>query len=294
MNVVTRFPPSPTGYLHIGSARTALFNLLFAAHEKGTMYLRFEDTDRERSKDEYEADILAGLAWLGIEYTKPAVLRQSERTTVYQKHLTALIEGGLAYTAETATNNPNKQVIRFKNPGVSITFHDLVRGDVSFDTAELGDFVIAKILDEPLYHLAVVIDDHEMGVTHVIRGEDHISNTPRQILILEALGFERPVYAHIPLILAPDRSKLSKRHGATSVNEYRAAGYVPEALVNYLALLGWNPGGEQELFTLRELIAAFTMDHVQKGGAIFDIEKLRWFSKKKIENMSLVEWRERL
>lgn len=285
MHVVTRFPPSPTGLFHIGSARTALFNYLFAAREGGTMYLRFEDTDRERSKKEYEEDILAGLDWLGISYSLASPLRQSEKTDEYRSHLHTLIEKGFAYEAEEAESGGGK-VIRFKNPNVRITFPDLIRGEVSFDTTELKDFVIARNADSPLYHLTVVVDDHDQGVTHVIRGEDHVSNTQRQILILEALGFERPHYAHMPLILAPDKSKLSKRHGAISVNEYRAQGYLPEALINYLALLGWNPGTEQELFSLPQLVQEFDIAKIHKSGAIFDIEKLRWLNR---QHMSLVE-----
>jgi len=185
-------------------------------------------------------------------------------------------------------------VVRFKNPNKVITFTDDVRGEVTFDTTELGEFIIARSIDEPLYHLAVVIDDHEMGVTHVIRGEDHISNTPRQILILEALGFVRPHYAHIPLILAPDKSKLSKRHGAVSVNEYKLQGFIPEAMLNYLALLGWNPGGEQELFTLAELAQKFTIERVQKGGAVFDIHKLLWFNQEHLKRLTDEEYARRL
>ena len=294
MKVITRYPPSPTGYFHIGSARTALFNYLFAANRGGTMYLRFEDTDKERSKKEYEDDIIAGLSWLGIPYTMPEVARQSERTHIYQTYVKTLVDKGAAYEAEAATDDPDKKVVRFKNPNATITFNDLVRGEVSFNTTDLKDFVIAKSIDEPLYHLAVVLDDYEMGVTHVIRGEDHISNTPRQILILEALGFARPEYAHIPLILAPDRSKLSKRHGAVSVNEYRTQGYLPEALVNYLALLGWNPGTEKELFTRDELVKEFRIEQVQKSGAIFDIEKLRWFNHEHMMQLSDEEFFVRL
>lgn len=286
MKVITRFPPSPTGYFHIGSARTALFNYLYAAHEHGEMCLRFEDTDKERSKPEFEKDIVENLAWLGIPYTKPEIFRQSERTDIYRGHLKRLIEAELAYEAEEATDDATKKVIRFKNPNTRITFTDLLRGDVSFDTSDLKDFVIARSIDDPLYHLAVVIDDHDMGVTHVIRGEDHISNTPRQILILEALGFTRPVYAHIPLILAPDKTKLSKRHGAVSISEYRAEGYLPEALINYLALLGWNPGGDREIFSLSELVDAFSIERVHKGGAVFDIEKLKWFNRQYLQSMT--------
>jgi len=285
MSVITRFPPSPTGFFHIGGARTALFNYLFAASKGGTMYFRFEDTDAERSKREFEEDIQQGMEWLKIPYAWPDIRRQSERSVVYKAHLKMLIEKGAAYEAEASTDNPDKKVIRFKNPNTTITFKDLVRGEVTFKTDELKDFVIARSIDEPLYHLAVVIDDHETAVTHVIRGEDHISNTPRQILILEALGFERPQYAHIPLILAPDRSKLSKRHGAVSVNEYKAQGFLPQAVVNYLALLGWNPGGEQEIFSMQEMVGAFDIAQVQKAGAIFDIEKLKWFNRQHLLRM---------
>ncbi len=292
--VITRFPPSPTGYLHIGGVRTALFNYLFAAHNGGVMYLRFEDTDKERNKPEFEKDILDGLHWLGIPYTLAENPRQSERTAVYQKHIPELIKTGHAYEAEAGKDHPEKKVVRFKNPNKKITFTDSVRGEVTFDTTELGDFVIARNIDEPLYHLAVVIDDHEMGVTHIIRGEDHISNTQRQLLILEALGFTRPEYAHIPLILAPDKSKLSKRHGAISVNEYRAQGVIPEALINYLALLGWNPGGEQEVFTLEELTKQFTLDRVHKAGAVFGIEKLKWFNHEHLKKLSDAEYAARL
>ncbi len=290
MTVITRFPPSPTGFFHIGSARTALFNHLFAARNGGAMYLRFEDTDKARSKKEFEDDIRSGLDWLKIPYKQQDVFRQSEKTAVYRAELKRLIAAGRAYEAEAATDDPAKHVIRFKNPNVVIEFNDLIRGPVSFDTTELKDFVIAKNIDEPLYHLTVVIDDHDSGVTHVIRGEDHISNTPRQILILEALGFNRPQYAHMPLILAPDRSKLSKRHGAVSVNEYRAEGFLPEAIINYLALLGWNPGDDAEVFTLSELEAAFDIAQVQKGGAIFDIEKLRWFNHEHLKRLSDSEY----
>ena len=282
MHVVTRFPPSPTGYFHIGSARTALFNYVFAAKEGGVMYLRFEDTDKERSKKEYEDDILAGLAWLGIPFTPAAPLRQSERVENYRVYLHALIKTGAAYEAEEGL--AGGKVIRFRNPNTRVTFSDLIRGEMGFDTAELKDFIIARNADDPLYHLAVVADDHDMGITHVIRGEDHLSNTQRQILIMEALGFERPRYAHMPLILAPDRNKLSKRHGAVSVNEYKREGYLPEALVNYLALLGWTPP-EKEKFSLGEMIAAFDIGAVHKSGAIFDARKLEWLNKEYLREM---------
>ncbi|OGG56457.1 glutamate--tRNA ligase [Candidatus Kaiserbacteria bacterium RIFCSPHIGHO2_02_FULL_55_20] len=291
MKVITRFPPSPTGYFHIGSARTALFNYLFAAHEGGEMRMRFEDTDTARGKKEYEDDILEGMRWLGLLGKKQAaVWKQSERTGVYRGYIKQLIEAGHAYEAEAATDNPDKKVVRFKNPNTTVTFNDLVRGPVSFDTGELKDFIIAKSVDDPLYHLAVVVDDHEMGVTHVIRGEDHISNTQRQILILVALGYGRPAYAHIPLILAPDRSKLSKRHGAVSVNEYRRQGFLPHAFVNYLALLGWNPGTEQEVFTLEELVKVFSLERIHKSGAIFDKEKLLWLNHQHSKRLTDAEY----
>ncbi len=274
---ITRFAPSPTGNLHVGSARTALFNYLFAKKYGGQFLLRIEDTDKERSTKEFEDDILSGLSWLGVVHDDEPV-RQSERTEIYRAYLHKMMESGAAYEAEENQDKTGK-VIRFKNPNTNITFSDLIRGDISFDTKELGDFVIAKDRETPLYHLAVVVDDHEMGITHVIRGEDHISNTPRQILIQEAIGAKRPLYAHIPLILAPDRSKLSKRHGAVSVSEYKTIGYLPEALVNFLALLGWNPGTDQEIFKIEELIALFDIEKVQKGAAVFNEEKLRWFNR---------------
>ncbi|MCR4279559.1 MAG: glutamate--tRNA ligase family protein, partial [Candidatus Zambryskibacteria bacterium] len=195
---------------------------------------------------------------------------------------------------ETSKNDPNVEVsvVRLRNSGRAVIFTDLVRGEISFDTTELGDFVIAKSMDEPLYHLAVVFDDADAGVTHVIRGEDHISNTARQILIQEALGVERPAYAHIPLILASDRSKLSKRHGATAVTDYRDQGYLPQAMVNYLALLGWNPGTEQEIFTMEELIEQFDLNKIQKGGAIFDQKKLDWVQKEHIKLLPPEEQKE--
>jgi glutamyl-tRNA synthetase len=174
-------------------------------------------------------------------------------------------------------------VVRLKNPGRTVAFTDLIRGEIVFDTKELGDFVIAKSIGEPLYHLAVVVDDFEMGVTHVIRGEDHISNTPRQILLQEALGMPRPLYAHIPLILAPDRSKLSKRHGAVAVTEYRSEGFLSQAVINFLALLGWHPEDNNELFSLDELVRLFDIKRVQRGGAVFDLEKLRWFNREHLK-----------
>lgn len=287
--IITRFPPSPTGYFHIGSARTALFNFLFARKNNGKMLFRSEDTDKERSKIEFEEDILRSLEWLHIEYdNKGKVVRQSERTDVYRSYLEKMIQDDKAYLSKEESKKDSSEqveVVRFKNPNIRITFQDIIRGEISFDTTELGDFVIAKSMTEPLYHLSVVIDDFEMGVTHVIRGEDGISNTPRQILIQEAIGAPRPVYGHLPLVLAPDRSKLSKRvHGEfVALEYYKKQGYLPEAIINFLALLGWNPGGEEEIFSMGELIEKFDISKVQKSGAVFNIEKLDWFNKEHLK-----------
>jgi len=284
--IVTRFAPSPTGNLHLGSVRTALFNFLYARNNNGKFILRIEDTDKERSKKEFEKNILDGLVWLGISYDE--TYRQSERTEIYKKYIQKLIDGGFAYVSqeEIKKEGDRSEVIRFKNPNKIVTFSDEIRGEVTFNTTELGDFVIARDMDNPLYHFVVVVDDFEMGVTHVIRGEDHISNTPRQILIQEAIGATLPIYAHIPLILASDRSKLSKRHGAVSVTEYEKMGYLPEALVNFLVLMGWNPGDEREIFSMDELIKEFSLERVQKSGAIFNQEKLDWINKQHIAKMS--------
>jgi glutamyl-tRNA synthetase len=292
--VVTRIAPSPTGFLHIGTARSALFNYLFARQNNGKFIVRIEDTDRERSKKEFEDDILEGLKWLGLESDE--LYRQSERTPIYKKYIEKMLENGSAYLSKEKSKKEGQtllgkeiEVVRLKNPNKKVEFEDMIRGKIEFDTTELKDFVVARSVNEPLYHLAVVVDDYEMKISHVIRGEDHISNTPRQILIQEALGLKRPLYAHIPLILAPDRSKLSKRRNATSVREYRENGYLPEALLNYMALLGWNPGDDRELFTLPELIKDFDINKVQKGGAVFNVEKLNWFNREYMKKMSKAE-----
>ena len=280
--IVVRFPPSPTGLFHMGNARTLLFNYLFAKKNNGRIVLRLEDTDKERSREEYSQDIIDNLKWLGIEPDSLVAIRQSERGPVYKKYLEKMISEGKAYfSKETVVEEGQRdQVIRFKNSNKKIVFNDLIRGDIEFDTTELKDFIIAKSLEEPVYHLAVVVDDYEMGVSHIIRGDDGISNTPRQILIQEAIGAPRPVYAHLPLILTQDRTKLSKRkHGEkVSVTFYRNAGYLPEAVVNFLALIGWNPGDEREIFSKEELIKEFSLDKIQKSGGVFNPERLDWYN----------------
>ncbi|MCH8050111.1 glutamate--tRNA ligase [Patescibacteria group bacterium] len=289
--VVTRIAPSPTGVLHVGTLRTALFNYLYAKKYGGKFLLRIEDTDKGRSTKAFEQDILEGLEWAGLKFDGK-IIRQSQRNDIYAKYIKKLIDDGNAYISkESKKNHPKEriEVVRLKNPNKKITFIDLVRGDITFDTTELKDFVIARSVTEPLYHLAVVIDDHDMNVTHVIRGEDHISNTPRQILIHEALGFKIPKYGHLPLILNENRSKLSKRDDAASVTSYKDK-YLPEALINYLALLGWNPGTDQEIFSLLELIEAFEISDVQRGGAIFNEEKLKSINHEYIKKLSEKIW----
>jgi len=271
-----RFAPSPTGVLHIGSARTTLFNYLFAKQNKGSFILRIEDTDKERSKREFEKDILENLEWLGLKWDE--LYYQSKRLKIYEKYLKKLLDSGQAY---------KKEIIWFKNPNKKVIFNDIIRGRVEVDSFTLGDFSLAKDFENPLYNFAAVVDDYEMKISHVIRGEDHITNTPKQILIYEALGWKPPQWAHLPLILGPDRSKLSKRHGAVSVFEYREQGYLSEALINFMALLGWNPGDDREIFSLENLIKEFSLEKIQKGGAVFNIEKLDWFNGYYIRQMSL-------
>lgn len=284
-NVVTRMAPSPTGKFHIGSARTALFSFLYAKNKGGKFILRIEDTDKERSKKEFEDNIIESFKWLGLNYEE--FYRQSERTEIYKEQLKKLLDSGSAYISKEVPTEPGgrEEVIRFKNPNTKIKFNDVILGDIEIDSTDLGDFVIAKDLETPLYHLTVVVDDGLMEVSHVIRAQEHIANTPRQILILEALGFKRPIYAHIPLVLAPDKTKLSKRHGAVALLDYRDQGYLPEAFLNFLAFLGWNPGTEQELFTLDELIKNFSLEKVNKGGAVFNTEKLNWYNREYIKKI---------
>ena len=301
-----RFAPSPTGPFHIGGARSALFNWLLARKENGVMLLRIEDTDQDRSKPEWEANIKAALKWLGIDWDEGVDVggpngpyRQMERLDIYKKYTDKLLAEGKAYycyctpeeleaerealTAQGKTPRymaeGRKPTIRFRVPeDQDIVVHDEVRGDVHFDSNGIGDFVIVKSDGIPTYNYAVVIDDALMGVNCVIRAEEHLSNTPRQLLLYDALGFEKPTFGHISLILGPDHKKMSKRHGATSVDQYRQMGYLPDAIVNFLALLGWAPNSDQEIFSREELIQQFSLDHVAKNPAVFDIKKLNWLN----------------
>jgi glutamyl-tRNA synthetase/nondiscriminating glutamyl-tRNA synthetase len=317
-----RFAPSPTGHLHVGNARTALFNWLMARGSQGTFILRIEDTDVERSTRDSEAAILEDLRWLGLLWDEgPDVggphgpYRQSERLHLYHSYANELIAAGHAYHcfcsaerleadrqaaiasglppryAGTCRSVPPAQararvdageraVVRFKVPeDRDITFHDLVRGEVTFHTSVIGDPVLLRSDRHPAYNFAVVVDDALMEVTHVVRGEDHVSNTPRQILIYEALGFTPPKFSHLALVMGPDHTPLSKRHGATSVAEFRAKGYLPEALVNYLALIGWSPGGDEEILPVEELARRFSIEAVGHSAGIFDEGKLAWVNR---------------
>ena len=288
--VVTRFAPSPTGLLHLGNYRTAIFAYLYAKKNKGSFVLRIEDTDRERSKKEYEENIIESLKWLGLDYDK--FYRQSEHVGRHKFYLEKMIKEGNAYISKEEAKDGSgviKELVRFKNPNIDVSFKDEIKGEVTMNTKDLGDFVIAKNLGEPLFHLAVVVDDFEAGVTHVIRGEDHVSNTPRQILIQRVIGAPTLIYAHMPLVLAPDKLKLSKRRGALPLTEYKNRGFLPEAILNGVAFVGWNPGTEKEIFTRDELIEAFELSRVQKSPAVFSEEKLEWFNKEHIKLLSQEE-----
>jgi glutamyl-tRNA synthetase len=289
--IIARFPPSPTGWFHIGNARTALFNYFFVKKNDGELKFRLEDTDKERSKEEYSLDIIEGLKWLGIDMDFSNVYKQSEHSSTYRKYLEKMIAEGKAYISkeEPKEEGQRSEVIRIKNPGKKVVFEDMIRGNVEVDTTELGDFVIAKSVDEPIYHFAVVIDDYEMGINHIIRGEDGIYNTPRQILIQEALDIPRPIYAHMPFILNQDRSKLSKRQQGelVSLKYYRERGFLPEAMVNFLAFMGWNPGTDQEIMSMDEIIKSFDILKVQKAGAIFNIDKLLWINKEYLKKLPI-------
>lgn len=290
--LITRFAPSPTGFLHIGGARTALFNYIYTKQNHGKIILRIEDTDQERNKEEYTENILAGFRFLGLEFDE--IKKQSENFNIHKKYLEKLIAEGKAYISqeEIKKEGDRESVIRFKNPNKLVIFKDLIRGEIKTDTTDLGDFIIAKSLDEPIFHFSNVVDDILMGVNTIIRAEEHIANTPRQILIWEAID-EKPLatYAHIPLILNEQKEKLSKRkHGEiVSLAYYEKLGYLKEAIINYLAFLGFNPGGEREIYSLEELIEIFNIHKVQKAGAVFNVEKLNWFNHEYIKLQSKEE-----
>ncbi len=309
--VRVRFAPSPTGLFHIGSARTALFNWLFAKKEGGVFVLRVEDTDIERSKPEFEEDLKIGLQWLGFQWDE--FYKQSERTQIYEEYLRKLLDENKLYYCfcskedleaekqamivagippkysgrcsalseeevrdKMSKNSPH--VLRFRVAPKIITVKDIIRGLVKFDTELMGDLIVAKDLNQPLYNFTVVVDDAVMNITHVIRGEDHLSNTPKQILIAEALGFASPEFAHLPMILNPDRSKMSKRFSDTSLTDYINQGYLKEAVINFLAYLGWHPKENKEVMTIDELVEEFDLKRIQKGGAVFNFEKLDWLN----------------
>lgn len=284
--VVVRFPPSPTGEIHIGNVRTLLFNYLFAKQKNGKIVFRFEDTDKERSKKEFEQPMLEALTNLGLSFDE-GPYRQSERMEIYKKYLQELVEKGLAY-ADVENATKTGKIIRLKNIEREIVWADLVKGEIKINTHSFkernsegnfvgenaADIIIARSIDDPIYHFTVVVDDWLMGVTHVIRGDDHMTSTPRQIMILEALGAPIPEYAHLPTIIGEDKKKLSKRNGTTSLKVFFEMGYLKETMVNYLALLGWNPGDEREFFTLEELVKEFSLERVQVSPAQFDFKKL--------------------
>ena len=325
-----RIAPSPTGFLHLGTIRTALFNYLFAKKEGGAFIIRIEDTDTQRSLPVYEEGILSGLKKLNITWDEGPDIggpygpyRQSERTEIYQKYIKQLLDEKKAYWCFCSKEELEEEkkamlsqglfpkyggtcrrltpeqvaakkeagqnaVIRLMVPtGTTIEFDDMIRGTISINSDTIGDIVVAKNESAPLYNFAVVIDDELMKITHVIRGEDHISNTPKQMLIAGAFGFSRPHYAHLPLILSPDRSKLSKRNLETSFDEYLKDGYLPQAIVNFLGLLGWHPDDDQEIMSIEEMIQKFSLRRVQKAGAIFAMDKLDWFNEQYIKTMPL-------
>ncbi|MGK2878072.1 MAG: glutamate--tRNA ligase [Solirubrobacterales bacterium] len=284
--LIDRFAPSPTGLLHIGGARTALYNWLLARGSGGKMILRIEDTDRERSTKENVDFILEALEWLELDYDEGPI-SQAEADPRHREAIEQLKASGHAYEFEGS--------IRLKVPDEGETVvHDAIRGDVTFQHESIDDFTIARSDGSPLYNLAVAIDDLDAGVTHVIRGEDHLSNTPRQVMILNALGHKPPIYAHLPLLHGPDGKKLSKRHGAASVQELRDAGYIPEAVRNYLALLGWGYDDKQTIFTTEELQKLFRVERVSKSAAVFDEKKLQWMNGLYLREMPVEELTARL
>lgn len=271
--VRVRFAPSPTGNLHIGGGRTALFNWLFAQSQKGQFVLRIEDTDKERSKPEFVEEILYSLKWLGFNWDE--LYYQSQRFDRYRMHADKLLKSGLAYIEKSPAG---KEAIIYKVPAQKIKVNDLIRGEIEFDSSLIKDQVLIKSDGTPTYNFACVVDDAEMNITHIIRGDDHISNTPKQVLIYEALGFPLPFFAHLPLIMGMEGGRLSKRTGATAISDYRKMGYLSEALLNYLLLLSWAPGDNRELISIKEAVKLFDIKNVNKTAATFDLKKLDWMN----------------
>src|SRR5213594_113803 len=269
MSTRVRFAPSPTGYLHVGGARTALFNWLYARHVAGKFLLRIEDTDKQRSTDEHTRVILDGLTWLGLDWDEEPMF-QGARVKRHQEVADKLLAAGQAYLEDGA--------IRFRLPPGEIAWDDAVHGPISFQGEDIKDFVILRSDRTPIYNFAVVVDDVDMAITHVLRGDDHISNTPKQIALYRALGAEPPMFGHVPMLNGPDGKKLSKRHGATAVGDYQHMGILPAAMRNFLALLGWSPGGDREIMTMDEMVQLFSFEGIQKKSAIFDMTKLEWMN----------------
>ena len=277
--VVVRFAPSPTGFLHIGGARTAIYNFMFARHYKGSTILRIDDTDLARSEEKYRKEIMESLAWLGLDFQE--IYRQSDRSELYNHFIDQLMDKGLVYTDQ----GEKGEALVFKARSRDLVFHDLIRGKISIDASEITDIVIRKSDGTPTYLFACTVDDIDLGITHIIRGEDHITNTFKQIQLFEALAPESiPLFAHLPLILAEDGSRLSKRHGATSVLEFRKMGFLPEALKNYLMLLGWSPKNNIEQMDFDEACRVFDVEKVVKKGAKFSYEKAAWMNGQYIKN----------
>jgi len=271
--VRVRFAPSPTGNLHIGGGRTALFNWLFAQSQKGKFILRIEDTDKERSKQEFVDEILFSLRWLGFHWDE--LYYQSERFARYRMYADKLLEQGLAYIEKSPEG---KEAVIYKVPAQKIRVNDLIRGEIEFDSSLIKDQVVIKSDGTPTYNFACVVDDAEMQITHIIRGDDHLSNTPKQIMFYQALGFPLPNFAHLPLIMGMEGGRLSKRTGATAISDYRSMGYLSEALVNYLLLLSWAPGDNRELIKTEEAVKLFDIKNVNKSAATFDLKKLDWIN----------------
>ena len=320
-NPRVRFAPSPTGYLHIGGARTALFNWLFAKQNKGTFLLRIEDTDLERSKSEYIDQITDALSWLNLKWDEDIVL-QSNNKARHEEMVQKMLDNGTAYrcylqkeeldqlrqvseqkkeifrvpqTYRDLSKNEEQELlnekksftVRLKVPEGETEFTDLVYGTIKVQNKDLDDFIIARSDGSPTYNFVVAIDDSDMSISHVVRGDDHLANTPKQILVYRALGLKEPIFAHLPMILGSDKKRLSKRHAATNVQEYKEKGFTAQAILNYLSLLGWNPDSDKEIFSDNELIESFQFDQVQKKSAVFDEKKLLWISQQHLTEMSI-------